>query len=110
QRHWAGSFTQCETQGNRMIKSSGVVDSALRVAPGLVGKSLEPEDPRERDASHHSLVKLEPNQRRPLNRRGIAIEHALDVAPRIRLISPVCSETPITRSPIGRSAGSPRSC
>src|SRR6266404_5907429 len=72
-----------------MIKRSGVVDSALRVAPGLVGKSLEPEDPRERDASHHSLVKLEPNQRRPLNRRGIAIEHALDVAPRIRLISPV---------------------
>jgi hypothetical protein len=40
-----------------MIKCSGVVDSALRGAPGLLGKSLEPEDPREHDASHDLLVK-----------------------------------------------------
>src|SRR6266436_9559256 len=72
-----------------MIKRSGVVDSALRGAPGPVGKSLEPEDPRERDASRHPVVKLKPNQRRPLNRRNIVTEHALDVVPRIRLISPV---------------------
>ena len=72
-----------------MIKCSGVVDSALRGAPGLVGESLEREDPRERDASHHPVVKLKPNQPRPLNRRGIATEQAFDVAARIRLISPV---------------------
>jgi hypothetical protein len=68
-----------------MIKRSGVVDSALHGAPGLVGKSLEPEDPRERDASHHPLVK-------PTNRREAtehAFERALDVVPRPRLISPV---------------------
>src|SRR5438309_11502853 len=89
QSHWASSFVQYETQGNRMIKCSGLVDSALRGAPGLVRKSLEPEDPRERDARRHQLIKLKPNQRRPLNRRDIATEHALDVMPRIRLISPV---------------------
>src|SRR6202030_4606312 len=37
QRYGAGSFAQCQTQGNVMIESSGVVDSALRGAPGLVG-------------------------------------------------------------------------
>jgi hypothetical protein len=72
-----------------VINCSGIVDSALRGAPGLVGESLEPEDPRERDTSHTPLVKLKPKQRRPPKRRDIAIEHALDVVPRIRLISAV---------------------
>ena len=71
-----------------MIKRSGVVDSALHGAPGLVGKSLEPEDLRERAATHHP-TKLKPNQRRPLNRRGIVAEYALDVVSRVRLISTV---------------------
>ena len=68
-----------------MIERSGVVDSALRGAPGLLGKSLEPKDPRECETSHQSLVKLKQNHRQPLNRRDIATEHALDVAPRDHL-------------------------
>jgi hypothetical protein len=73
-----------------VIVCSGIIDSALRGAPGLLGKSLEPEDTRERDTSRNPLVKLKaPRQRRPLNRRDIATEKALDVAPRIRLISAV---------------------
>jgi hypothetical protein len=72
-----------------MIECSRVVDSALRGAPSVLGKSLEPEDPREHDASHNPLVKYKPNHRRTLNRRDIATEHALDVVPRIGLISPV---------------------
>ena len=55
-RDWASSFAQRQTQENRMIKCLGVVDSALRGAPGLLGKSLEPEDPREHDTSHNPLV------------------------------------------------------
>ena len=89
-----------------MIESSGVVDSALRDAPGLVGKSLEPEDLRERAATHHP-TKLKPNQRRLLNRRGIATEHALDVAPRSRLISPIMqrgADHSIADGQIGRVA------
>ena len=54
----------------------------MRGASGLVGKSLEPEDPCKRAESHHSLVNLNPNQRRPLIRREIATEHALDVVSR----------------------------
>src|SRR5438132_12886114 len=90
-----------------MIECPGVVDSALRGAPGLIGKSLEPEDPREHDASHNPLVKYKPNHRRPPNWRDIGTEHALDVASRIRLISPVMqrdANQPIPDGQIGRVA------
>src|ERR1700730_2130742 len=90
-----------------MFNCWAVIDSALRDVPGPVGKSLEPEDPRERDASRHPMVKLKPNQRRLLNRRNIATEHALDVVPRIRLISPVMqrgANHSIANGQIGRVA------
>ena len=90
-----------------MIECSGVVERSLRGAPGLIGKSLEPEDPREHDVSHNPLVKYKPNHRRPLNRRDIGTEHALDVAPRIRLVSSVMqrdADQPIPNGQIGRVA------
>ena len=87
-----------------MIKCSGIVESALCGTPSLLGKSLEPEDPRKHDTSHNPLVnKLKPRQRRPLKQRDIATEHALDVMPRIRPISAVIQQDAnyIIRSPTG---------
>jgi hypothetical protein len=88
-----------------MIECSGVVDSALRRVPGLLGKSLEPEDTRERDTSHDPLAKLKPGQRRPLIWRDIAAQHALDMVARVRLVSAVMQRAanyPIAHGQLGR--------
>src|SRR5258708_36933128 len=94
-----------KTEGRRVFEGSRVATSAWRGAPSLLGKPLEPEDPREHDTSHNPLVKYKPNHRRPLNRCDIATEHALDVASRIGLISPVMqrgANQSISDRPIGR--------
>src|SRR6516165_11188781 len=86
---WARRIGQRITQRKRVIDCSSVLDIGLGGAHGLVRKSLEPEDPRERRTRSYLLVELEADRMRPVNGGNISSEHALDVTPSIGLVSQV---------------------
>ena len=59
-----------------MTDSSSVLDIVLGGAQSLIGKSLKPEDPCKDHAPRYSLVKLKPDDVRPLNGDDVVVEHA----------------------------------
>ena len=59
--------------------------STVRI--GLVGESLQPQDPRQREPCDHSLVELKAHDVRAVRGSNVALQHALGVAARPRLLS-----------------------
>ena len=89
----------------RVIARPRVLDIALRDAQGLIGKSLQPQDPRQDHAGHHPLVILKADGMRPVNGGDVVAEHALEVTPRVRLVSQVVQRG--ADQPIADGAGRP---
>ena len=93
------------TQRNRMIDGSNVLDNALRDAHRLIGKPLQPEDPRKEDPPRHPLIEQEPDGVRTSIGGDITIDLALEVTPRAGLVPQVMQHDPghsIADHPISR--------
>ena len=91
----------------RVLDRERVVDGGLDGPHRLVGKSLEPEDARQRDARGHALVELKAHDVRPVRGADIALQHAFDVAARSRLLSEEVqrrADHPLADERIGRVA------
>src|ERR1700730_17590373 len=70
-----------------MVDRDRVLDVAVDFAQRLIGAALKPEHPSERNPCCHALIELETNNVRPIDRRRIATEHALDALTRAGLVS-----------------------
>src|SRR5260370_27992090 len=90
-----------------MVDRDRVLDIALDFAQRLICEALKPEYPSERDTRCHALIELEANNVRPVDRRGIAAEHALSALTRAGLFPTKCSDAPVIRSPGSWSAELP---
>src|SRR5438552_18102003 len=84
QGHRAGALSKRVTQRNRMIRSQSFFHTLPGRGYGLVGVSLKPEDRREPGTCSHPWIELEADDVWLVNRRAWAIEHTLDVSPRMR--------------------------
>ena len=88
-----------------MIDCSSVLKYTLRDTHRLIGKPLQPEDPRKEDASRHPLVKQKPDGVRTAIGGDIAIDLALEVTPRAGVVPQVMEHDPshsIADHPISR--------
>jgi hypothetical protein len=70
-----------------VLDREGVVDPSLDGPHGLVGESLQPQDPRQREACDHSLVELKAHDVRAVRGSHVALQHPLGVVTRQRLLS-----------------------
>jgi hypothetical protein len=71
------------------LTAPGLLDVAVGGAHGLIGESLQPQDPREDHARDQPLVVLKADRVRPARRRNVAAQHVLEAPPRVRLIAQI---------------------
>src|SRR6266850_4757510 len=94
-----------------MIDRQRVLDCTRGDLRRLIGKALQPQDPGVKAARRSPLVELEADLVGPIDRSGVAIQHALDVRSRIALVSQNVqgrTDHSIADEEIGRISGSCR--
>lgn len=81
----AGCF-QSKRQRQRVIDPPRILYRNLDGTGRLFGQALQPEDADEGCARRYSLVELETDGMRTLDRRDVVFEHALEILARVDLV------------------------
>lgn len=109
ERDRTGRRGQHVAQRHRVIERASVLNGALGGAHSLLRKPLKPKDACKENARGHSLVELKSDRMGAGNGGDVTIEHALDVASRLGLVSQIVQHH--AEHPIADGGGQvPRPC
>ena len=87
ERNRAGALSEGVAQRDGMIQGDRFFDTSLGGRYRLIRVALEPEDRREPRTGRHPWIELEADDVELVNGGAWAIEHTLDVAPRLCLVA-----------------------
>src|SRR5262249_43555963 len=87
ERYPARALTERIAQRKLVIEGQSILNIALGNADGLDGECLQPTNRCKSVMSNHTVIVSKADDMQSVNRRDVAAEHSLDMAPRIGLLS-----------------------